>query len=191
MRLSSLTKLAFSAGLVALPFATPCLGDSPATNIPQVPFRIERKVVIIPTRVNGSQPLNLILDTGMGFDGVYLFHKECAKDMDTTGAITVRVPGAGSGEASTALMMENGRLTFGDLTADSQRVIIAQSEHTQSFRTDGVIGWTLFGHHTVEIDYDRELIFLHDPTAFKADTGWLGLPLILKENIPFLDAKLR
>ena len=62
-------------------------------------------------------------------------------------------------------MIQNGPLTFGDVTVDRQRVIISQTAGTQAFRTDGVIGWNLFGHCSVEIDYDRERILLHDNTT--------------------------
>jgi hypothetical protein len=165
-------------------------GRAQDNEIPQVSFRLERNRVIIPTSVNGSQPLNLILDTGMGFDGVYLFHKEFVDMMDTAGAIEVRVPGAGSGEPSTALMIETGTLRFGDITVDSQRVIISHSEYTQTFPTDGVIGWNLFGHYTVEIDYDRESILLHDPGKFTADSTWFSLPVTMKENLPFFEGRV-
>ncbi len=158
--------------------------------VPQVPFNLDRNRVIVPTSVNGSRPLNLILDTGMGFDGTYLFHKEFIDMMDTTGAIEVRVPGAGSGEASTARMIENGTLRFGDVVVDSQRVIISYSEHTQTFPTDGVIGWNLFGHYTVEINYDSEMIMLHDPAGFTADSSWTPIPVTMKENLPFFDGRL-
>ena len=156
----------------------------------QVPIKVERKRVIIPTSVNGSRKLKLILDTGMPFDGVYLFHKEFADEIDMAGAIEVKVPGAGSGEASTALMIENGRLAFGDVSVDSQRVIVAQSSHTQRFPTDGIIGWNLFGHYAVEIDYDLEMITLHDTSGFKADSSWQIVPIIIKRNLPFFDGLL-
>lgn len=159
---------------------------NPDQNRPlKVPFRLERNKVIIPTGVNGSQPLKLILDTGMGFDGVYLFHRELADQIDTTGAIIVRVPGAGAGEASTAVMIETGVLRFGDVTIDSQRVIIAQSEQTQGFPTDGIIGWSLFGHYAVEIDYDNELITLHDTAGFAVDSSWRSIPITMQNNLPF------
>jgi hypothetical protein len=92
-----------------------------------VPFKLDRNRVIIPTSVNRSRELNLILDTGMSFDGVYLFHKEFVDEIDTSGAIEVRVPGAGAGEASTAVMIETGRIAFGDVVIDSQKVIISRS----------------------------------------------------------------
>ena len=69
-----------------------------SADVKQVPFKIDRNRIVIPTSVNGSAELRLILDTGMRFDGVYLFHEELASAMDTTGAIEVKVPGAGLGQ---------------------------------------------------------------------------------------------
>lgn len=176
--------------LVLLSFVT-CQNASLAdSKVIRVPFKLDRNRVIVPTSVNGSKPLNLILDTGMRFDGVYLFHKELAADMDTTGAMEVKVPGAGAGEASTAVMIETGRLMFGDVTVDSQRVLISSSPHTQTFSTDGVIGWNLFGHYTVEINYDDEIITLHDTAAFQADSSWHRVPVTMKKDLPFLECEL-
>ena len=154
----------------------------------KVPFKLMRNRVIMPISVNGSRELDILLDTGMRFDGVYLFHKELADEIDMSGAIEVRVPGAGSGEASTAMMIESGKIKFGDVTVDSQKVIISQSAHTQGFGSDGVIGWNLFGHYTVEIDYDNELITLHDTSFVQNDTAWQAIPIVLKDDTPFFDA---
>ena len=154
--------------------------------VPEVPFNIDRDRIIIPTVVNGSKSLNLILDTGMGFDGVYLFHKSALNLIDTAGAIEVQVPGAGSGEASKATMIETGHIEFGEVVVDSQRILVSHSMHTQSFPTDGVIGWNFFGHYIVEIDYDRQLIYLRDSSYVPADSSWQELPVEMKRNLPFL-----
>lgn len=153
-----------------------------------VPFTPDRNRVIVPTSVNGSRPLKLILDTGMRFDGVYLFHKDAVNFVDMTGAVQVQVGGAGSGDASRATMIETGKLTFGDVAIGNQRIIISYSEQTQSFPTDGVIGWNLFGHYLVEIDYDHEVILLHDTSQLVPDAGWQVIPLEMKQGLPFLQA---
>ncbi len=151
-----------------------------------VPFHLKRNVVIIPTSINGSAPLDLILDTGMGFDGVYLFNDKVMEAIDTSSVIQVRVPGAGSGEPSEALMIEDGSLAFGDITVDSQRVIISTSGFTQGFRSDGVIGWNLFGHYIVGIDYDTQTITLFGDDFEEPDSSWLAVSIVLKRNLPFL-----
>ncbi len=153
-------------------------------------FYLDRNRVIIPVSVNGSKELNIILDTGMRFDGVYLFHEELVGEIDTAGAIEVRVPGAGAGEASTATMIETGHIKFGEVELDSQRVIISRSPHTQTFPTDGVIGWNLFGHYTVEINYDHEYIILHDTTGYEADASWHEVPVNMVDGMPFFDCRV-
>jgi hypothetical protein len=156
----------------------------------QVPFKLERNRVIIPVRINKSRAFNVILDTGMRFDGVYLFHEKFTDEIDMADAIEVRVGGAGAGEASTAMMIESGHLAFGDVEFANQKVIISRSSHTQGFPTDGVIGWNLFGHYTVQIDYDREIITLLDTTDIHRDTTWHSVPITLKDDIPFLEAAI-
>jgi len=158
-----------------------------AQETPEVPFNLDRSKVIVPTSVNGSEPLRLILDTGMGFDGVYLFHEELLDLIDTTGSIEVRVPGAGGGEPSTATMIENGQIDFGDVSVTGQRIIVSHSAHTQGFPTDGVIGWNFFGHYIVEIDYDQQLILLHDTTYAPPDSIWVIIPVEMKKNLPFFE----
>jgi len=169
----------------------PAVDNSVSTNETiTVPFKLDRNRVIIPTVVNDSKPLDLTLDTGMRFDGVYLFHREFVDEIDTSGAIEVQVGGAGEGEASTAIMIETGRVKFGEIEIDSQRVIISRSSHTQTFPTDGVVGWNFFGHYTVEIDYDRGIISLHDTSEVQKDSSWQMIPITLKKDIPFIDAVL-
>lgn len=181
------TVLLIVSALLSLPA---CQSQHAADTGLKVPFKLERNKIIIPTRVNGSGPLKLILDTGMRFDGVYLFHKGLADEIDMTNAIEVNVPGAGSGDASKAQMIENGTLTLGDISVDSQRVIIARSAYTQRFPTDGVIGWNLFGHYAVEVDYDRELIFLHDTADVSPDSSWTMVPVTMTDGLPFLDGQI-
>lgn len=181
--------IVFISMILTLPMACGKKGTNDIGTL-RVPFNLDRNRVIIPTSVNGSPELNLILDTGMAFDGVYLFHKGLVDEVDTTGAIEVRVPGAGAGEASTAVMIESGKVRFGDVFVDSQKVIISQSSHTQSFPTDGVIGWNLFGHYAVEIDYDNKIILLHDSISLGNDTSWSVIPIELKNGIPFLEGEV-
>ncbi len=152
-----------------------------------VPFKLKRNVVTIPTRISGSAPLDLILDTGMGFDGVYLFKSAALSGMDTSGIVEVRVPGAGAGEPSKALMIEHGALECGDVSMNNQRVIVSLSDLTQNFPSDGVVGWSLLGHYTVEIDYDAEKITLHDQDFTAPDSSWREIPITLQNNIPFLE----
>ncbi|MHC4944522.1 MAG: hypothetical protein ACYTG7_16010, partial [Planctomycetota bacterium] len=47
-----------------------------------IPFRLVRDHILVPVRFNGSEPLGLILDTGMPFDGAVLFKGEKVDGLD-------------------------------------------------------------------------------------------------------------
>ncbi len=170
--------------------------DSPASNtdsknvVQTIPFKLDRNRIIIPMRVNDSRELDLIFDSGMPFDGIYLFHKELAEILKSDSAMDVRVGGAGDGEASHAIMAENQVLTASGAVFDSQMVVISRSEGTQTFPTDGVIGWTLLGHYIVHIDFDMSSILLYDSAGFTPDSSWSAVDMTLKKNIPWIEATL-
>ena len=52
------------------------------------------------------------------------------------------------------------------------------------------MGWNLFGHYAVKIDYDAELITLFDTTGFVADSTWTAIPMSLRNGTPFLEGEL-
>jgi hypothetical protein len=168
-------------------------GDSASTErrpLGQIPFRLDRNRIILPVSVSNWETLDIILDTGMTFEGVYLFHKELSDVLGSADAVEVRVGGAGSGEASYAIMADSQMLSSGGMEFHNQKVVVAQNETTQDFRTDGVMGYTLFGSYTVEIDYDQQVINLHNPERFVADTTWEEVKLTFKKEIPFLDVSV-
>jgi len=174
-----------SAGTAADPAST-----GPAEPIGRLPFQVDRNRVILPVRVAGSEPLDLILDTGMGFDGVYLFHRGALEGLEGADLMEVRVPGAGSGEASTALMADSVTLSCGDMEFGGQRAIVSTSETTQGFPSDGIIGWTVLGHHVAELDYDRDTLSLYENGRWAPDSSWRRLDLTLKNNIPWIETAL-
>ena len=149
-------------------------------------FELERNRMILPVTVGTSDTLRVILDSGMPFDGLYLFHKEMLDQVALPGSIEVRVPGAGAGEASTAIMTDSGTFRIGGMEFSDQRIIVSQSDHTQSFATDGVLGYTLLGRGVVAIDFDRLEIAVYD-SALVLDSTWSTIPFTLRDNIPFLD----
>jgi hypothetical protein len=87
----------------------------------------------------------------MGLSGVYLFGREFSNLVDMMGAAPVRIPGAGAGEASIATVVNKQLLSMGPVLLDSQTVFVSQSERTQGWSFDGVIGRSLLAYHTLEL----------------------------------------
>jgi hypothetical protein len=145
---------------------------------------------MVPVWLEGSDTLQVILDTGMPIVGIYVFHEDFAESLDPEEAMEVRVPGAGSGEASTALLFDSLTVNVGGMPIPGQMVLVSRSETTQGFPRGGVIGKTLFGSYAVEIDYDESVLRLHDPADYSLDTTWTPIPIVLRKDIPFLEASI-
>ena len=154
-----------------------------------IPFKLMRNKIIVPVRVNNSKELSIILDTGMPSQGLLLFNKDTADELNLVGGSRYRISGAGKGKVTYATRAESVLLTISGNDFKDQSVLILESDTMHGFPTDGVIGGSLFIPHVVQIDYDEKVIALIEPSTFKADPTWEKIPLTFNEHgIPFLDA---
>jgi hypothetical protein len=155
----------------------------------EIPFESAGGGVLVPIRVGESPVLRLRLDTGMGFDGVLLY--EPLPESAVPGPLyQVKIPGAGTGEPARGLMAESASFRSGPVEFAGQRVVWLVDGLMSGFSSDGVMGYSLFGHWTVELDYDRSAIVLHEPGSFVPDSSWTLVPMEMhKNNMPWV--KLR
>jgi len=73
-----------------------------------------------------------------------------------------------------------------------QRVVVLQNDHYKGFPNDGVLGYSIFGHFAVEIDYDQSLLTLHEPGTFRADPSWTEVPIFFRDNnIPWMNVRIQ
>ena len=156
----------------------------------EIPIEVRGPRVVVPTRVESSPPLDLVLDTGMGMRGVYLFRREHSKWVDETPNVLVQIPGAGGGEPSNARVIDAQRLTAGPVVLDSQTVFVSQSDLTQDWSFDGVIGKSLLVDFTVEIDYDRSVMRLHDRDWHPEGPEWTRIPVRIQRGTPWFEAEV-
>jgi hypothetical protein len=154
---------------------------NPTTTSREIPIELRGGVVLVPVKVGPSRVLRIVLDTGMGFDGVLLY--DALPESTFPGPVMeVRIPGAGTGEPARGLMSESASFSAGPVQFTGQRVVWLVDSSMSGFPSDGVMGYSLFGHWQVEIDYDRSKIVLHEPDSFRADSSWTALPMELHKN---------
>jgi hypothetical protein len=179
-RLRCLAAAALAAALVwCAPQTSAARG--PGATVREIPIETQGGVVMVPVKVGPSRVLRIVLDTGMGFDGVLLY--EALPESTFRGLVyEVKIPGAGAGEPARGLMSESASFSAGPVQFKRQRVVWLTDTLMHGFPSDGVMGYSLFGHWTVEIDYDRKMLVLHEPGAFRPDSTWTALPMVLHKN---------
>jgi len=165
-----------------------CPGTYDAHKGHTLPFKLINNKVLVPVNIGNSRTFDLILDSGFGFDGIILFDKDLVDSINLVRRILVQIPGAGDDEPSTAIMSDSMTFNSGDCEFNNQKVIILQNDKFNDSRSDGVIGYSYFGSHKVEVDYDNYAITLHDTADIIDDSGWETIPLSFnKNNWPYLN----
>lgn len=175
--------------ILAFPVLMATAQDNPVQH--SLPFKLINNKVVVPVTVGGSRTLNMILDSGFGYDGIIIFRKELTDSLDLVNRIQAQLPGAGNGPPTPVIMSESMSFSSGTCKFDNQRIIILQGSNFENSPTDGVIGYSYFGHYKVEVDYDTKTIILHEPSQAIDETGWEVIPLTFNNNNwPFLNIKL-
>lgn len=167
-------------------FSTPATATRAGGPLVSVPVTLARHKVLVPVSVGGSRPLRLILDTGMGYDGVLLFDPRLRDSLGVGRWDQAAIGGAGGGSASSASLADSVSLAIGGRALGPQRVIVL-GDTAMRGASDGVIGWSLLGHHAVEIDHAKATLTLRAPGTPPVGEDWTRLPVVLDEHQwPFL-----
>ena len=169
-----------------------CASASFAQEGATAPLQISGNKTFITLRAASLTIPLILLDTGFCFDGVILYNPDYRDSLNLDGADTVSLGGAGSGSQQLALMLDSVHCALGNTPLSGQRIIVLLSDIYKGFPSNGIIGYSLFGHYAVEIDYDKNILVLHDPVQFKAGRGYKKIPLYFRDNsgIPWIDVSL-
>jgi hypothetical protein len=154
-----------------------------------IPFQLASNVIFLQVRVNGSEPLWFILDTGAA--GTLL-------DITRAKALGIKVSGGGNvegvGETSVAAGMAKN-VSFGLPGVDFQARVVVVLPLSNLNRyigrvVDGVLGHDFFSRYVVEIDYAARVINVYEPKDFKYSGPGDSIPLEFKDNASSVRARL-
>lgn len=151
------------------------------------PFTVDYNKTILSVDASLSRPLRIILDSGMGWDGLLIYNPDIRDSIRLVSPVAANVGGAGQGSAPSAMFSDSMSFSVGNVEFTNQRFVVLQTDAFKGFPSDGVTGHSLLGHYAVEINYDDSTITLHDPEPFRADDSWTAIPLVFNENnIPWM-----
>jgi hypothetical protein len=127
----------------------------------------------------------------MGWDGLLVFKPELKDALGLINPQETNLGGAGKGNGQAAWVSDSMRFSLGDMEFKGQRVVVLQNDHYRGFTNDGVVGYSIFGHFTVEINYDQSLLTLHEPGTHRPDPSWTEVPIFFRDNnIPWMNVRI-
>lgn len=160
-----------------------------------IPFQLVNNNIILKTKVNDI-PLNLILDTGSGFNILFAFPN---KDSITFNNIyKIKLTGPGMNEPVDAYISKNNTLSFKNLVSKKLDVIL-MLEDKYNFTTSigipihGILGSDFFSENIVEIQYDTKKIIVYKKESkklLKKIKKYKKLPFLLKDKKPYIPVSI-
>jgi Aspartyl protease/PDZ domain len=165
-----------------------------AHGVAQLPFRYGSRHVWIKVSINGAPPMDFLLDTGCSVTAI---DRDYAVKIGLIqqGEFSVQGMG-GAGEASFA-RVESIRLDGekGDgvsLHGFNVGILDLGEQHEVLLwrKLGGLIGYDFLSHFAVEIDYDTQVVTLHDPKTYVHSGAGTVLAMKLHGGIPMVPMRL-
>lgn len=175
---------------VAVPVAAQTPAKAASSVRATIPFELNNRHIMLKAKVNG-QPLTFVLDTG---DQVAIVDLDLARQMNLALSGEVRVGGAGAA-ISTGSMVQGASFTIDGLEGFSQPVRMAlplgkvlSPRAGRAF--EGIIGQEFIQQFVVEIDYQSQLLTLHDKEKFVYNGSGESVPIKFMHGHPILEAEV-
>ena len=153
-----------------------------------LPFRLSGSHIFIDVRVNESDPLHFIFDTGAASTVINQRRAKKLK-LSSDGFTSIRSRKG----PSLAYYSGNSRLGMGELVLTKVRIVHLPLDHLEKVldkNVDGIIGHDLLQHYVVQINYDALTIELIDPTVFTPPTGYQAYPFEIISGRPYIEGSL-
>ena len=175
---------------IAVPVAVQTPAKAASSVRATIPFELNNRHIMLKAKVNGK-PLTFAFDTG---DQVAIVDLDLARRMNLALSGEVRVGGAGAG-ISTGAMVQGASFTIDGLEGFSQPVRMAlplgkvlSPRAGRDF--EGIIGQEFIQQFVVEIDYQAQVLTLHDKEKFVYNGPGESVPIRLVHGHPILEAEV-
>ncbi len=161
----------------------------------EVPFKVVNQHILVPISINGSKPLDFVLDTGAPITAVV--ETANTKDISLSFGQEVNVGGAGQGKSVTAKLVPESNVYIGGVGIDGLTALwlpmgaVPYFEDEKDAYFDGIIGHDLLNRYSVLIDQDRQMLTLYSNEDMPELTSpWQKLDLIFENQHPYVNAAL-
>lgn len=158
----------------------------------RIPFELHSNLILIYIRINDSDSLRFILDTGVS--SIIVTDPDILKPDKLRLTRKVNLTGAGEGKSIAAHVAIDNRFAMGRLRANHQNIVVLEEDFLRlseyvGVPVHGIFGYEIFNNFVVTIDFAKKEIILIQPDRYKYKSRKGDKhPLIIEDTKPFTDA---
>jgi predicted aspartyl protease len=158
--------------------------------ITKIPFEFQANLIIVPVKINNSDTLRFILDTGVS--SILLTDPDVAQKLAMKSVRKVKIAGAGEGDEIEAGIVIDNTIRIGEVIGYRQNLVVLQDDKLKlsefvGLPVHGIIGYDIFNRFAVTIDFAMSEITLQNPEHYKyKPSKGERFPITIEENKPYL-----
>lgn len=153
----------------------------------KIPFELSGNLVLLQVKVNNSDSLRFILDTGADTSVIDAQRAKALRLMPQG-----KIVGNGGAGSSEATFTKGISITLPGVKVLNQTIYALPLESLSALgrKIDGVLGNDVLDKFVVEIDYAARTISLYEPQGYRYSGSGEIIPLTIDEGLPFVRASI-
>jgi hypothetical protein len=173
-------------------YAIPSEGFYLPDSVSEITFRYKsiENLIVLPVRINDTQTVNLILDTGC--TNLVLFGKRFSSMVDAQSAKNITFSGLGNGKPVNGYVSLGNKVSFDAIIG--KRIAIVVVPEKNIFQDipgiDGVIGYELFLKFEIEINFNHQKITFRPAMVSPPDKSFTMIPLRIENSRPIISCTI-
>ena len=135
----------------------------------RIPFQLHSNLIIVPVRINDSDTLQFILDTGVS--NTIITDPSAFRKQPLRLTRKIKLSGAGEGSNLTASVAIDNTLIMGGLKASHHNLVILDEDILKLSEyvgtpVHGIFGYDIFANFVVNVDFQRREITVMNPKFY-------------------------
>jgi hypothetical protein len=154
------------------------------------PLKSVGGLVYIEARINGSNPVPVVLDTGAS---VSVVSPSLARRLRLGTASSIQAAGPGRGGDETMPLAADVTIDIGPIQVTGQTIAILPLDYIAiqaGHATDGIISVGAFAPQVVEVDYRAKRVRFIEAPGFSPSPESVEVPVVIGGNVPLVRAEI-
>lgn len=157
----------------------------------RIPFQLHSNLIIVPVRINNSDTLHFILDTGVS--SVIITDPAAVRRQPLRYTRKVKLSGAGEGGQLMASVAIDNLLMMGQMQATHQNIVVLDDDILRlseyvGVPIHGIFGYEIFSNFVVTIDFQRHELVLNNPKNYRyRRSHGSRYPIAIQDTKPYTD----
>ncbi|SEN21799.1 Aspartyl protease [Mucilaginibacter gossypiicola] len=157
-----------------------------------IPFKLERNLMIIQLKINHKGPFNFILDTGVGL--MIITDPKLVDSISIPNKRTLKIPGLGEGDDSEAYVTSTLDIAIPGLVSyDVAAAILKKDVFNLSgyagMPIHGLLGYEFFNNLAVKISFQDSVVTVCRPKDLKPFRKANKIPMLVEDRKAYVYAK--